>query len=99
MFSERLPYTRLMALAEITMTLDEDVRGLEELTAYCMRADTGGTIHRELARAFVPDLSRLRRLNAAGLIHDPAEAVECCGMPGEASHWTLHRGVLDAALW
>lgn len=99
MFAERLPYTRLAQLADITDTLEVDVRALEELTAYCMRADTGGTIHRELARAFVPDQGRLRRLNTAGLIHDQQEAADCCGMPGEAGHWTLHRGVLDAALW
>jgi hypothetical protein len=99
MFHERLPYARLMMLADLTDTLEADVNGLEELAAYALRADTGGTVHRELARAFVPNQSRLRRLHAAGLIHDPQEAADCCGMPGETGHWTLHRGVLDAALW
>lgn len=98
MFYDRIPYGRLIVLADLSDTLQADLDALEELTAYAIRADTHGTVHEELVRAFVPDQGRIRRLHRAGLIHDPYEAQGCCGMPGERSCWTIHRDVLEAAM-
>jgi hypothetical protein len=98
MFYDRIPHDQLTTLAAMTYTLGVDLDALEEMTAYAVRADTHGLVHEELARAFVPDQGRLRRLHRAGLIHDPYEAAGCCGMPAERHCWTIHRPVLEAAM-
>lgn len=102
MFASRLPYTRVTMLADLgnPTTLTADLAALEEMAAYCLRADTAGIIHRELVRAFVGTQAGVRRLHRAELIHDPDDVVACgCRMPTAPLSWTLHRDVLAAVLW
>lgn len=99
MFYERLPYDRLMILAGLSSTVDDDVAALEELAAYCKRADLR-VISPELLMAFVPSQARRRRLHRAGLIHDPDDPVWCqCGAPSVPGCWSLHAPVLAACIY
>lgn len=98
MFYARLPYDRLIMLADLSRSLVVDVEALRRLAAYCYQHDTGGLVHREVARVYVPDPERLRRLHRAALIHEPADVGWCrCGARVDPGCWSLHPPVLAAA--
>lgn len=98
MFYERLPYDRLMMLADLSRTLNADLDALGRLAGFSYWQDTGGLIHREIARAYVPDPDRLDRLHRAGLLHEPFDVGWCrCGARTDPGCWSLHPPVLAAA--
>lgn len=98
MFYERLPYTRLMLLADLSPNLTADVDALYRLADYALTYDTGGLIPREIATALVPDPRRVDRLQRAELLHDAPGVAWCrCAALTAPACWSVHAPVLQAA--
>ena len=98
MFYERIPYARLMVLADLSPDLLADVDALHRLADYAARSDWGGRVHREIANALVPDPRRLDRLCRADLVHDAPGAKWCgCGVWTDVACLSLHAPLLAAA--